>query len=388
MKMVSVLEVCKLNDQTVKEFKGTKEYVATGGIEKDKIVSFTKVNFEDKPSRANREVEIGDILLAKMKDTDKVLLINEDNENYIYSTGFFTIKPDTNIVNTEYIYHVLKSDYFQGEKNKLAKGATQKALNNAGLKKIKIPVPSKTKQEKIVNALKNVESTLSKRQQHEALSVLKQSVYLYMFGNPVTNKKGWETKKLKDLGLLARGKSKHRPRNAPELLNGPYPLIQTGDIPKENLYIKSYNQTYSEFGLKQSKLWPKDTLCITIAANIAHTGILTFDACFPDSIVGFTPKEGISNIFISLWFSFLQSNIERNAPQSAQKNINLTILGDLDVIVPPSSLQSEFERRVKSIERQMNKLHESKSQLRSLYDTILHKAFNGELFKEDIKVSN
>ena len=100
------------------------------------------------------EVEIGDILLAKMKDTDKVLLINEDNENYIYSTGFFTIKPDTNIVNTEYIYHVLKSDYFQGEKNKLAKGATQKALNNAGLKKIKIPVPSKTKQEKIVNALK------------------------------------------------------------------------------------------------------------------------------------------------------------------------------------------------------------------------------------------
>ena len=116
MKMVSVLEVCKLNDQTVKEFKGTKEYVATGGIEKDKIVSFTKVNFEDKPSRANREVEIGDILLAKMKDTDKVLLINEDNENYIYSTGFFTIKPDTNIVNTEYIYHVLKSDYFQGEK--------------------------------------------------------------------------------------------------------------------------------------------------------------------------------------------------------------------------------------------------------------------------------
>ena len=209
-----------------------------------------------------------------------------------------------------------------------------------------------------------------------------------MLRNPVKNKKGWETKKLKDLGLLARGKSKHRPRNAPELLNGPYPLIQTGDIPKENLYIKSYNQTYSEFGLKQSKLWPKDTLCITIAANIAHTGILTFDACFPDSIVGFTPKEGISNIFISLWFSFLQSNIERNAPQSAQKNINLTILGDLDVIVPPSSLQSEFERRVKSIERQMNKLHESKSQLRSLYDTILHKAFNGELFKEDIKVSN
>src|SRR5699024_9333217 len=116
--------------------------------------------------------------------------------------------------------------------------------------------------------------------------------------------------------------SKHRPRNAPELLGGQYPLVQTGDIPKNNLYIERFTQTYSELGLQQSKLWPKGTLCITIAANIAHTGILTFDACFPDSVVGYMSDQ-MSIVFVSLWFSFLQENIEKNAPQSAQKNINL-----------------------------------------------------------------
>lgn len=93
------------------------------------------------------------------------------------------------------------------------------------------------------------------------------------------------------MGELAREKSKNRPRNAPELLNGPYPLIQTGDIANAGIYLKEYTQTYSELGLKQSKMWKKGTLCITIAANIAKTSILTFDACFPDSVVAFIPSE-------------------------------------------------------------------------------------------------
>ena len=93
------------------------------------------------------------------------------------------------------------------------------------------------------------------------------------------------------MGELAREKSKNRPRNAPELLNGPYPLIQTGDIANAGIYLKEYTQTYSELGLKQSKMWKKGTLCITIAANIAKASILTFDACFPDSVVAFIPSE-------------------------------------------------------------------------------------------------
>src|SRR4051812_34314799 len=101
----------------------------------------------------------------------------------------------------------------------------------------------------------------------------------------------WKEYKLSELGTLQRGKSKHRPRYAFHLYGGPYPFIQTGQIKEAAKYITKYEQTYSEAGLAQSKIWKTGTLCITIAANIADVAILSFDACFPDSIIGFTPNE-------------------------------------------------------------------------------------------------
>lgn len=102
----------------------------------------------------------------------------------------------------------------------------------------------------------------------------------------------WEYKTLDQLGTVSRGKSKHRPRNDPKLFGGKYPFIQTADVKNADYYITKYSDTYNESGVAQSKLWDKGTLCITIAANIADTGVLAFPACFPDSIMGlFRLKE-------------------------------------------------------------------------------------------------
>lgn len=130
----------------------------------------------------------------------------------------------------------------------------------------------------------------------------------------------WDYTYLSNLGLLARRKSKHRPRNDDKLFGGKYPFIQTGEVKAAAKYINSYKNTYSEFGLKQSKLWPKDTLCITIAANIAETAILKLDACFPDSIVGFSPLENYSSLkFVYYFINSVQKRIEEYAPATAQK---------------------------------------------------------------------
>jgi type I restriction enzyme, S subunit len=205
-------------------------------------------------------------------------------------------------------------------------GSTMKHITKKYFDDILIPVPDLSTQKYIAQLLGHSESLIEKRSdQIKAISSLTQSLFWEMFGNPVKNEKNWKVFKLSEIGELKRGLSKHGPRNAPELLNGPYPLIQTGDISKSNLYISKYNQTYSELGLKQSKLWPKGTLCITIAANIAQTGILSFDACFPDSVVAFISKDVTSNIYMHYWFSFFQKIIEASAPESAQKNINLKI---------------------------------------------------------------
>jgi type I restriction enzyme S subunit len=151
---------------------------------------------------------------------------------------------------------------------------------------------------------------------------------------------GWEWSRLPDIGELARGKSKHRPRNDPSLyVGGNIKLVQTGDVANANRnsdVINTFTALYNSKGLNQSRLWPKGTMCITIAANIADTGILGFDACFPDSVVGFTPFEQSINVkYFEYFIRTAKSNLEAYAPSTAQKNINLEILGQLLVPLPP-----------------------------------------------------
>ncbi len=192
-------------------------------------------------------------------------------------------------------------------------------------------------------------------------------------------------------GELARGKSKHRPRNDSKLFeNGKYPFIQTGDVKAQKI-ITSFDKKYSEFGLQQSKLWKKGTLCITIAANIAETGFLGIDACFPDSIVGFTPfREVIENNFIEYFFQLAKNRISAYAPATAQKNINLTILENL--VVPFCSrneqkqVVQEIESRLSVCDKVEENITESLEKAKALRQSILKKAFEGRLLSnEEIK---
>lgn len=254
---------------------------------------------------------------------------------------------------------------------------TVKHLSVKGINQIGIPLPPLEIQQRIAAILDTAAALLKLRQQQLAeLEALIQSVFYQMFGDPVRNEKGWDYVKLSNLGTLNRGMSKHRPRNDPKLLNGEYPLIQTGDVANADFEIKEYSQSYSELGLKQSKMWSKGTLCITIAANIAKTAIMGFDACFPDSVVGFNANEKTNNIFIYCWFGFFQKILEEQAPESAQKNINLRILNDLDVILPPKELQTQFAAIVQKIEQQKALVQQSIDETQTLFDSLMSQYFD------------
>lgn len=148
---------------------------------------------------------------------------------------------------------------------------------------------------------------------------------------------GWCWSTLPAIGELARGKSRHRPRNDPALyVGGDIPLVQTGDVARANGVINTYTALYNEVGLEQSRLWPEGTMCITIAANIADSATLGFDACFPDSVVGFVPYlEEIDVRYFEFFLRTAKSHLEDFAPSTAQKNINLEILSCLSVPLPP-----------------------------------------------------
>ncbi len=260
-------------------------------------------------------------------------------------------------------------------------GVGLKHITKSKLEAIEIPLPPLTEQKRIAAILDKADAIRRKRQQAIQLAdEFLRAVFLDMFGDPVTNPKGWKIAKFLDVGTLDRGKSKHRPRNDPALLGGEYPLIQTGDVANSKGYIKHYKSTYSDLGLQQSRMWPTGTLCITIAANIAKTGILTFEACFPDSVVGFTPNDNVTVEYIQHWLGFLQKTLESSAPESAQKNINLAILRDLDIPLPDKELQQAFS----SIVRRSLKIADVSSRLvlenDNLFSAISQKSLSGALW--------
>lgn len=304
--------------------------------------------------------------------------INWADRQYCLGRGVAGIRPKDGKLDIKYLSYFISSKKYH--LTSLGTGSTFLAIRRNDLDSLPIPLPPLEEQRRIAAILDKADAIRRKRAETLRLAddFLK-AAFFDMFGDPVANPKDWKTDHFGNVGELDRGRSRHRPRNAPELLGGPYPLIQTGDVANSDGYIRSYTQTYSELGLAQSKMWPVGTLCITIAANIAKTAILTIEACFPDSVVGFRPNGKVRTEYIQYWMSFLQKILEENAPESAQKNINLEILRALEVPIPPSSLQDTFVRLVQTTEVNKDKMRASAQDSNDLFGSLVHRAFRGEL---------
>jgi len=202
----------------------------------------------------------------------------------------------------------------------------------------------------------------------------------------------WRPQRLDQLGFLSRGRSRHRPRDAAHLYGGPYPFIQTGDVKRANLYVSEYQQTYSEAGLQQSKLWPTGTLCITIAANIADTAILGLDACFPDSVIGFIADEKKADArFVKYLFdATIQRQVKQFTQGAAQDNLSQEKLLSIVFSVPDvneqkkiASILSAYDALIENNRRRIQLLEQA---ARLLYkEWFVHLRFPGH---EHTKIIN
>lgn len=340
------------------------------------VDKFAHINNECNNKLGRSQLEENDILFSIAGAIGRTAIVTKDILPANTNQALAIIRIPNGIVDYSFLMYALKSPALFSQYEKQKQGVAQINLSLQNVSDFRIPQFSLDEQRKIAAVLDKVSDLIAKRrQQLDKLDELIKARFVEMFGDPVSNSLNFPLLSLPQLGEFGRGVSKHRPRNAPELLGGKYPLIQTGEVANSELYISSYENTYSEFGFKQSKMWKSGTLCITIAANIAKTAILAFDACFPDSVVGFVANEKTNNIFIHYWFGFFQQILEAQAPESAQKNINLKILSELEVIVPPIELQNHFAAFVEQTEKIKTTINKSLEKLETLKKALMQEYF-------------
>lgn len=348
------------------------------------------------------EVFEGDVLIARMPDPlGRVCITPAMKQRCITVVDVAIVRPGQSSVNPNWLMHFLNAPPIRQEIELQSSGTTRRRITRGKLAQMKLPIPPLNEQKRIADKLDALLARVDacrqrldripailKRFRQAVLAAATSGKLTEKWQNTNSHRVKWESVKFTDVGELSRGKSKHRPRNDSRLYGGPYPFIQTGDIAQSGGRITTHSQTYSELGLAQSKLWPSGTVCITIAANIADTAILTYPACFPDSIVGFiSNSEKCLPEFIKWSIDVMSEQIESFAPATAQKNINLAILNDLEFPCPSIDEQREIVRRVEALFAYADRLEArytaARAQVERLTPVLLAKAFRGELVPQD-----
>ncbi|GBR46749.1 restriction endonuclease subunit S [Acetobacter pomorum] len=182
---------------------------------------------------------------------------------------------------------------------------------------------------------------------------------------------GWDLCRLEDLATVERGKFSARPRNDPKFFGGNIPFVQTGDVTNASIYVKNYSQTLNKEGLSVSRIFPKGTILMTIAANIGDTAIASFDLACPDSLVGIIAKKNKADTYwLRIFLGAQKTTLENYAPQNAQKNINLQTLKPLEILTPPlpeqkkiAAILSTWDRAIEGTEKLLANSQQQKKAL-------------------------
>lgn len=341
----------------------------------------------------------GDLLISGVGTIGIPYVINGNHKFYFKDGNIIWFK-NRGVFYPKYVYFLYKSIFMNNQIHQMSSGTTVDTYTIINANSTIVPLPPLPEQQRIVDRIESLFAKLDEAKEKaqaalDSFETRKAAILHKAFTGNLTvkwrkengvNMDTWCEKSLGMCGTLERGRSQHRPRNAPELFGGPYPFIQTGDVASADVYVTHHKQTLSEVGLKQSRMFPKGTLCITIAANIGDVAILSYDSCFPDSVVGFTPNNYTDSKFIYYMMSVLQEILEAEAPATAQKNINLKILNDVKFLCPSYPEQKEIVHILDDFFAKEQKAKELCSVLEKIdliKKSILARAFRGELGTND-----
>lgn len=340
----------------------------------------------NRPIKDALKVRRGDILMCSRNGSKRLVgktaVIGDLSEEMTFGTFMTIVRGDTN----PYLAWFFRSESFRQQLG-VGENTMINQITKYMLDVIQVPIPSRSEQQRIVGILDEAFDGIATAKANAEKNLQNARALFESHLQSVFTERGvgWTERTLAEVSKdFGRGKSKHRPRNAPHLFGGKYPFIQTGDVRNSEHLITEYSQTYSVAGLAQSKLWPRGTLCITIAANIAETGILDFDACFPDSVIGVVVNDDVtSNKFLEYLLQSFKSKLQAQGKGSAQDNINLGTFENQRFPFPPLKDQQAIAAKLDCLREETQHLESVYQQklaaLDDLKKSLLDQAFKGEL---------
>ena len=371
---MKLLDICDISGNPVKKFIGNKKYIATGDVIDNVISSYTIVNYDNKPSRANVEISKNELLFAKMINTKKVLLSNDDNIKNIYSTGFYCLRPKEN-VDIKYLYYLINSESFNNQKDKNCSGATQKAISNDGLAKIVISdIPNYNVQKRIANILKKIDSLISvKKQQIIKFDELIKSQFVEMF-----ERSNYNINRLGDVCTKITDGTHKTPLYQ---LSG-VTFISAKNIVNEKLDFSDVKYiSESEYNEIQNR-------CQTEKGDVllSKSGSLGMPVVFDENIpIGLFEslavikydRDILNGRFLceQLKCESIQKQFRSGTKGVAIKHLHLNILKNINVIVPPIDLQNKFAQIVEQIDKQKFEFEKSLKKLEELQASLMQEYF-------------
>ena len=354
---------------------GTHYWVTPADLDGNKYQGATPRTITDLAvQKTNLQIlPIGTVLLSSRAPIGKVAITTVP---MYCNQGFKNIICSDLLLN-EFVYWFLygKVDYL----NSLGRGATFKEISKKTTEQIPIPVPPLAEQERIVAELDLLSGIIDKKkEQLKAYDQLAQSIFYTMFGDPIDNPKGWETKKLGDISSIGTGATPSREKE--ELYyGGDISWVKTTEV--QNCDITKTEETITQMAIEQTncRIYPPDTLLMAMYGQGKTRGQiakLRIHAATNQACAAISLNFNICNL--DYIYELLRINydyIRAMAQGGNQANLNMKLVASIPIILPPLSVQQEFAEKVESIERQKALIRQSIDEVQTMFDYTMDKYF-------------
>ncbi|EMO2020897.1 restriction endonuclease subunit S [Pseudomonas aeruginosa] len=379
--VVKLSDVATINPRPPRDVDESQQvtFVAMASASEDGYLLSSEARILSETKKGFTYFDRNDVLLAKITpcfENGKCLRPGQiPTEIGFGSTEFHVIRPDTERLDGLYLFYLVWNEQFRflGEKS-MSGAAGQKRVGSDFLKGFEIPLPPLPEQKRIAAILDKADAIRRKRQQAIQLADdFLRAVFLDMFGDPVTNPKGWPKKSLKLLGKSATGRTP--PSEKADMWGEGLPFVTPGDLSGR---VDSSVREVTQEGAEHSKVCRTGSLLVCcIGATIGKVGIAGCPAAFNQQINAQEWGAEILDIYGYFVFKLFPDLVRERAIQTTLPILKKSLFDEIEIPVPAKGIQEKFALLAQKISS-FSARHESGAEM-PIFESLSQMAFSGQL---------